>query len=124
MSIHYRALLLCTAILLITCGGTPPSGSSGTSTVVGSIVQTRIRPRLAILPFTGGTDEDAETIAEFFSFQKEIESNFIPVPRTTAIENLMREHQFQRAGLTDADTIAQLGKQLNADLVLAGHITQ
>ena len=127
MSIHYRALLLCAAILLITCESTSTSTSrsSGTSsTVVGSIAQTHIRPRLAILPFTGGTDEDAETIAEFFSFQKEIESNFIPVPRTTAIENLMREHQFQRAGLTDADTIAQLGKQLNADLVLAGHITQ
>jgi TolB-like protein len=47
---------------------------------------------------------------------------FTPVPRTRAIENLMKEQQFQRSGLTDSDTIAELGKQLNADYVLAGHI--
>jgi TolB-like protein len=35
----------------------------------------------------------------------------------------MKEQQFQRSGLTDSDTIADLGKQLNADYVLAGHIT-
>jgi TolB-like protein len=80
------------------------------------------KPRLAILPFTGGSPEDAETIAEFFSYEDEINRVFTPVPRTRAIENLMKEQQFQRSGLTDSDTIADLGKELGADYVLAGHI--
>ncbi|MDR1901319.1 MAG: SUMF1/EgtB/PvdO family nonheme iron enzyme, partial [Treponema sp.] len=80
------------------------------------------KPRLAILPFTGGNAEDAETIAEFFSYEDEINRVFVPVPRTRAVETLMKEQEFQRSGLTDSDTIAELGKQLNADYVLAGHI--
>jgi formylglycine-generating enzyme required for sulfatase activity len=81
------------------------------------------RPRLAILPFTGSNAEDAETIAEFFSYEREITRNFIPVPRTRTVENIMREQRFQRSGLTDSDTISELGRQMNADYVLAGHIT-
>jgi formylglycine-generating enzyme required for sulfatase activity len=80
------------------------------------------KPRLAILPFTGAVVEDAESIAEFFSFEDEINQVFTPVPRTRAVENLMKEQQFQRSGLTDSDTIADIGKQLNADYVLAGHV--
>ena len=87
------------------------------------VLFTQNRPRLAILPFTGSNAEDAESIAEFFSFESAITRNFFPVPRTRAVENLMREQQFQRSGLTDADTIAELGRQLNADYVVAGHIT-
>jgi TolB-like protein len=82
----------------------------------------RTKPRLAILPFTGGSPEDAEAIAEFFSYEADINRVFTPVPRTSAIETLMKEQQFQRSGLTDSDTIAELGRQLNADYVLAGHI--
>ncbi|MDR0877368.1 MAG: SUMF1/EgtB/PvdO family nonheme iron enzyme, partial [Treponema sp.] len=81
------------------------------------------KPRLAILPFTGGATADAEAIAEFFSYEDEINKVFIPVPRTSAVTAIMKEQQFQRSGLTDSDTIAALGKQLNADYVLAGHIT-
>jgi TolB-like protein len=83
----------------------------------------QVKPRLAILPFTGAVVEDAESIAEFFSYEDEINRVFTPVPRTRAIETLMKEQQFQRSGLTDSDTIAELGKQLNADYVLAGHVT-
>jgi len=82
------------------------------------------RPVLAILPFTGDNPEDATTLAEFFSFQDEIQRTFTVVPRIPDhIQNMMREHQFQRSGLTDSDTIAELGRQMNADYVLAGHIT-
>jgi hypothetical protein len=34
----------------------------------------------------------------------------------------MKEQQFRRSGLTDSDTIADIGKQLNSDYVLAGHV--
>jgi mannitol/fructose-specific phosphotransferase system IIA component (Ntr-type) len=36
----------------------------------------------------------------------------------------MKEHEFQRAGLTDSDTIAELGKLMGADYVVSGHITR
>ena len=90
---------------------------------IGSGLYAQSKPSLAILPFTGENSYDAETIAEFFSFQPDIERNFTIIPRTSAIENVIKEHLFQRAGLTDSDTIAQMGKQLNADFVLSGHIT-
>jgi len=81
------------------------------------------KPRLAILPFTGGTGHDGETIAELFSFEPEIDRVFTRIPRTSSIDAIMREQQFQRStGLTDSDTIARLGQQLNADFVVAGHI--
>jgi len=81
------------------------------------------KPRLAILPFTGGTGGDGKTIAELFSFETEIDQVFTRIPRTSSIDAIMKEQQFQRStGLTDADTIARLGKQYNADYVVAGHI--
>jgi TolB-like protein len=86
-----------------------------------SFAQTR--PRLAILPFTGGTEGDGETIAELFSYENELARNFTIIPRTSSIEAIMKEQQFQRSsGLTDADTIARLGRQANAAYVVAGHI--
>jgi len=85
---------------------------------------TQAQPVLAILPFTGDNPEDATTLAEFFSFQDEIQRAFTVVPRIPDhIHNMMMEHRFQRSGLTDSDTIAELGRQMNADYVLAGHIT-
>jgi formylglycine-generating enzyme required for sulfatase activity/TolB-like protein len=81
------------------------------------------RPRLAILPFTGGTGGDGETIAMLFSYERELSGVFTIIPRTSSIEAIMKEQQFQRSsGLTDADTIARLGRQYNADYVVAGHI--
>jgi hypothetical protein len=80
---------------------------------------------LAILPFTGGQGEDGETIAEIFSFQKELTAVFSPVPRTSINRAIHGEQRFQMAsGMTDPDTIAALGKQLGAKYVVAGAITK
>jgi formylglycine-generating enzyme required for sulfatase activity/TolB-like protein len=81
-------------------------------------------PRLAILPFTGGNGEDGETIGMLLSYEPDIANAFTVVPRTSAIDSIMREQEFQRSGLTDTDTISVFGKQLNADFVVAGHIQQ
>jgi TolB-like protein len=81
------------------------------------------KPRLAILPFTGGTGGDGETIAALFSYERELAGVFTIIPRTSSLEAIMKEQQFQRSsGLTDSDTIARLGRQYNADYVVAGHI--
>jgi len=82
------------------------------------------RPRLAILPFTGGGGTDGETIAMLLGHEPALRNAFTPVSRTAAVEAIMREHWFQRAGLTDEDTIRELGRQMNADYIVAGHIQQ
>jgi TolB-like protein len=81
------------------------------------------KPRLAILPFTGGSGRDGDSIANIFANSGDLKQEFDIVPRTSSVESVMKEQQFQRSGLTDSDTIARLGKQMNADYVVAGHIT-
>jgi len=80
------------------------------------------KPSLAILPFTGGGGSDGDTIGMLLGNQEGLKKVFSVVPRTSNINAIMKEQQYQRSGLTDSDTIAKLGKQLNADYVVAGHI--
>jgi parallel beta-helix repeat protein len=85
----------------------------------------RKKDTLAILPFTGAQGEDGETIAELFSFQKDLTAVFYPVPRTSIAYAIRNEQGFQMSsGMTDPDTIAALGKQLGATYVVAGTITK
>jgi hypothetical protein len=101
--LRFRMLLLCALVF------TGPAGWA--------------KDNLAILPFTGG--EDGETIAELFSFQKDLTALFNPVPRTSITRAIRNEQGFQMAsGMTDPDTIASLGKQLGARYVVSGTITQ
>jgi len=87
----------------------------------GTVAFGQAKPRLAILPFTGGTGGDGETIASLFSNEKEIQEMFILIPRT-AVNALVAEQNFQMSGYTDPDTIVRLGRLLNADFVVSGHI--
>jgi len=80
------------------------------------------KPRLGILPFTGGAGGDGETVATLFSFQNDILGAFTVVPRTSAVNAMVAEQNFQMTGYTDSDTIARLGRMLNADFVVSGHI--
>ena len=80
------------------------------------------RPTLGILPFTGGADGDGQAIATFISMRPELAGAFRVVPRTAALNALFAEHYVQLSGLTDSDTIARIGRQLNADYVISGNI--
>jgi TolB-like protein len=80
------------------------------------------KPRLGIIPFAGGSGGDGETIAELFSMQRDITRAFTVVPRTSAVDAIVAEQEFQEAGYTDTDTLAGLGKRLNAEFVVSGHI--
>jgi len=91
-------------------------------TVCAAASFSQTKPRLGILPFSGGADRDGETIATLFSFQPEMQNVFTIVPRTSAVNALVAEQSFQTSGYTDSDTIARLGRQLNADFVVSGHI--
>jgi len=85
-------------------------------------VFSQTKPRLGILPFSGGTGGDGETIATLFSFQADIQNAFTVVPRTNVLNAITSEHNFQMQGYTDSDTIARIGRQFNADFVVSGHI--
>jgi len=80
------------------------------------------KPRLAILPFTGGERGEGETIGTLFSFQSNIGEAFTVVPRTEVNNALVAEQNFQLNGYTDPDAVVRLGNQLNADFVVSGHI--
>jgi len=80
------------------------------------------RPRLGILPFTGGTGGDGETIATLLSHQREIMDAFTVVPRTSAVNDIFAEQYFQLTGLTDQDTIARIGGAFAANYVISGNI--
>jgi len=87
-----------------------------------AFAQTPTKPRLAILPFSGGSGGDGETIATLFSNYMRERDAFTIVLRTNAVNALIAEQNFQMSGYTDSDTIAGLGKMLNADFVVSGHI--
>jgi TolB-like protein len=99
---------LCTLTLLLACCSV--------------VVFAQAKPRLGILPFAGGTGGDGETVATLLSLQGDIQGAFTVVPRTGAVNALVAEQNFQMAGYTDSDTIARLGRMLNADFVVSGHI--
>ncbi|MDR0636000.1 MAG: hypothetical protein LBF87_02855 [Treponema sp.] len=86
----------------------------------------RSESTLAILPFTGAQEaEQGETIAELFSFNKDLNSAFTLIPRTSINIAIRNEQGFQMtSSMTDPDTSAALGKQLGAKYVLAGAITR
>ena len=82
------------------------------------------KDNLAILPFTGGQGDEGETIAELFSFDLQLNNVFNPIPRTSITRAINSEQGFQmNSGMTDADTIVSIGKQLGAQYVVAGSIT-
>jgi hypothetical protein len=68
--------------------------------------------------------EEGETIAELFSFERELTTAFNPVPRTSINRAIAGEQRFQyESGLTDPDTAVALGKQIGAQYVVSGSIT-
>jgi TolB-like protein len=82
------------------------------------------KEKLAVLPFSGGTGDEGETIAELFSFSPDITAVFDPVPRTSISGAIAREQRFQYgSGMTDPDSAVALGRQLGARFIVSGMIT-
>jgi TolB-like protein len=82
---------------------------------------------LALLPFTGVQIRDGESIVAEFTRQRVLRDAFNEVTLVTrATRKFMRfEREFQRySGLTDADTVFELGRYLNAQYVIAGDIAR
>jgi hypothetical protein len=83
-----------------------------------------VEDNLAILPFTGGGEDEGETIAELFSFEPALVHAFNPVPRMSINRAIRKEQRFHlESGMTGPDTAAALGKQLGARYGVSGSIT-
>jgi len=80
---------------------------------------------LAVFSFSGGSATDGEAIASSLTRQAVLRNAFNRTTLVTqsTISAMNFEHDFQRDGLTDPDSIFELGKQLNASHVIAGYIT-
>jgi TolB-like protein len=90
----------------------------------GAYAQNRRLGKIAVLPFSGGSTDEQEGIAELLGFTPEMMENFSVINRTSITNAARQEQSFQAtSGMTNADTIAKLGNQLGADYVMAGSIT-
>ncbi|MHC6202409.1 tetratricopeptide repeat protein, partial [Breznakiellaceae bacterium SP9] len=80
-------------------------------------------PTLAVMPFTGIGDKEGETLATLLVNQSEIQNNFTTILRSNILDTIKKkEQEFQRSNITDLDTITDMGKELNADFVVAGSV--
>jgi len=83
------------------------------------------KDNLAVLPFTGASAEDGETLAELFMFDQTMNNVFTIIPRTSITRAMREEQLFQvGSGLTDPDSVVLLGKQIGAKYIIAGSITK
>jgi len=88
-------------------------------------LEAQTKKRLAILPFSGGSGQDGETISVLLSNQRALLNAFTVQPRNSAIDRIMGEQQFQRqSGLINSDAISEIGKLNTADLVVSGYIAR
>jgi len=88
-------------------------------------LEAQTKKRLAILPFSGGSGQDGETISVLLSNQRTLLNTFTVQPRNSAIDRIMGEQQFQRqSGLINSDAISEIGKLNTADLVVSGYIAK
>lgn len=80
------------------------------------------KPTLGILPFVGGTDQDGNTIANLFAFERMLLETFTVVPRTDALDAILGEDGVSLTNTTDSSEISAIVNLLNADYVLSGSI--
>jgi len=80
------------------------------------------RPRLAVLPFTGGTSGDSEIVTTLMSYHGDILRNFTVAPTTNAVTAMIMEPSYQFSSNFDTDYLARIGGMLDADYVIAGYI--
>jgi TolB-like protein len=90
--------------------------------LVAAAVFGQAKPRLGILSFTGGSVRDGDTMANLFANSPDLRREFTTTVRTgSSLASIMQEQRFQRSGITDSDTISDLGKLMNAQYVVSGH---
>ena len=80
------------------------------------------KPRLAILPFAGGTGGEGEAMAAMLSSSPAILGAFAVVPLTDEAAAAIAERQLLMSAFADSDALAEIGRILGADYVASGHV--
>ena len=80
--------------------------------------------KVAVLPFSSVNEEEGDTISSIFANELSKRKVYTVLTRNSQMEKAMRELNFQRKGMTDENTIAEIGKALNAKYVMAGSISK
>ena len=80
--------------------------------------------KVAVLPFSSANEEEGDTLASMFANELSKRKVYRVLTRNSQMEKVMKELNFQRNGLTDENTIIQIGRALNAQYVLAGNISK
>ncbi|MCL2762616.1 MAG: hypothetical protein FWD36_05360 [Treponema sp.] len=116
------SLIAAVLFLTVACLSGPSARSGrGANNQFGSDVYVQ-KPVIGILPFQGGTGAEGDTVANLFAHQPALIEAFTVVTRTsTGLDIILRE-QGIAANLSDSNTIASIGRLLNADYVLTGSI--
>jgi len=78
--------------------------------------------RIAVIPFTGLSASEGNLLANMIGAELRKVGGYQIAPRTSAINAAIKEQNIQRTGLTDSETISELGKGANAQFVVSGHV--
>ena len=70
--------------------------------------------KVAVLPFSSANEEEGDTLASMFANELSKRKVYRVLTRNSQMEKVMKELNFQRSGLTDENTIIQIGSVLNA----------
>jgi TolB-like protein len=86
-------------------------------------VQGGEKPRLAVVPFSGGEGDDGETLAELFSGSRDLAQAFRIYPRTSITFGINEERNVQKYVVSNEEYRNQL-RALGINYVVAGDITK
>ncbi len=89
-----------------------------------SLLFSQEKIKVAVLPFSSVNEEEGDTVSSIFANELSKRKVYTVLTRNSQMEKAMKELHFQRNGMTDENTIAEIGKALNAQYVMAGSISK
>ncbi|MEI0478548.1 ankyrin repeat domain-containing protein [Brachyspira pulli] len=92
--------------------------------LLSSLLFSQEKIKVAVLPFSSVNEEEGDTISSIFANELSKRKVYTVLTRNSRMEKVMKELNFQRNGLTDENTIAEIGKALNAQYVMTGEIAK
>jgi hypothetical protein len=110
----YMKKIMLTVFLLVTAASLPARGASDRGGE---------KPRLAVVPFSGGEGDDGEIIAELFSGSRDLAQAFRIYPRTSITFGIDEERNVQKYVVSNEEYRNQL-LAIGINYVVAGDITR
>jgi len=80
------------------------------------------KPKLGVLPFTGGAAGEGEQVVATLSAQDEVVNAFTLLQLSDEARTKIAEQLFSMSVFTDSEVMAGIGRTVGADYVVSGHI--